>query len=270
MTRPGSYAIFTHSLATVRHNLAVAMSISWPWMLVIFLLTGRVFWEIANQDVDPLADGDYFKPLDLITQIVQAVAMASLSVNWHRFVLLDEVASGWQRLRLDWPVWRYLGNYILAALFIMLAAGAIVFALSLLGFSTGLLSKKSEESPLSIILMIVFGITIVIFAMIFWMRLLVKLPAVALSRTDYRFGNALRDTKAANGTILGMVLLSMLLSMGFILVGSTIAFSAALISPTLGVILGVIGYMVFVWFMGLFGVSQLTTLYGVYAEGREV
>ncbi len=94
MARPGSYAIFAHSLATVRNNLAVAFSMSWPWMLVIFLLTGRVFWAIANQGVAPRADGGYFKPLNLIAQIIQAVAMASLSVNWHRFVLLDEVASG--------------------------------------------------------------------------------------------------------------------------------------------------------------------------------
>ena len=152
----------------------------------------------------------------------------------------------------------------------MLAAGVVAFSLFFIGFSTVLISDIPEEYLRSTIFMSIFGIIIVIFAMILVMRLLVKLPAVALSRTDYRFGNALRDTKAAIGTILGLALLSTLLTMGLYQVGSTIAYSVALISRTLSAILGVIGYLVFFWFLFLFGVSQLTTLYGVYAEGREV
>jgi len=37
-------------------------------------------------------------------------------VNWHRYILLDEVPHGMERLRLDATVWRYVGNILLIAL----------------------------------------------------------------------------------------------------------------------------------------------------------
>lgn len=40
---------------------------------------------------------------------ISMLAFSSLSVSWHRLLLLDDEAEGVDRLRIDGIVWRYLG-----------------------------------------------------------------------------------------------------------------------------------------------------------------
>ena len=41
------------------------------------------------------------------TAVLTAIIFSSIAVNWHRFILRNEVAEGSQRLRLDGLVWHY-------------------------------------------------------------------------------------------------------------------------------------------------------------------
>ena len=279
MPQVSSFAIFTHALATVRNNLGVAWAVFWPWAIVgVLIIVGLVAVigipdPSATMTTDGMANEMRFSGLRLLANIAQIVIAASIAVNWHRYVLLDEFSQSiGGRLRLDAHVWRYAGNVFLVSLILIALVLVTVLALILvlMGLGGANFTAGSPPSGLAILLAAIVAVVGFCWAMLVMMRLMVKLPAVAVGRTDYGFGRALADTKGHSMTILGMMGLNLLLVFGVLLAGGLVIAGIATISPMLAIGLAVVAYLVFIWFFTIFNVSQLTTLYGVYAEGREV
>ena len=149
-------------------------------------LAGNLYLA-ANDLLEPdpsKPDGRYFAVL-LLLGAVSVLAFSSIAVSWHRYILRDEVPQGWQRLRLDGTVWRYIGNVILSflAMFAVVFAGAI--PLGALVFVLG-----PRDGGGATLLVVAFVIALMCVAMVIFYRLSIKLPAVALERQDFHFNIA--------------------------------------------------------------------------------
>ena len=264
MNSPGSYAIFSHSLATVRNNLGVAWAVFWPWAVFVFIIYNLYLLLI----VVVAGPGGNTLGFDLLLAVIQFIVVSSIAVNWHRFVLIDEMPDGIdERLRLDLIVWRYAGNLLLAYLVLFLLLGFGVLVLTVGDRVVG--AQEPATSVIAASAVVLYAL-FSLWSSTFFYRLVVKLPAVAVGRSDYGFRQALADTKGRSLTFFGLLVLNILVVLGALAVIGAIVFALSQISYLLAGIVGFALYVVFAWFFTIFNVSQLTTLYGVYAEGREL
>ncbi|MBI2719428.1 MAG: hypothetical protein HYX36_11820 [Rhizobiales bacterium] len=256
------FAAFGHAIKSTRDNLGFAFHVSWPWMLALVPLNvveGLYFVPLGTGDGVHLAGdapGTFLLAIFLIAA-VNIVGFASIAVSWHRYILLDEVAHGWQRLRLDAVVWRYVGNMILIAAILTLASIPPVLVLVLIAAVT---------SPYLMML----GIYVLIVPMVaMFYRLGVKLPGIALDRHDYGIGQAWADTRDNFRQLVGLALL-------YLAVGLAVGFAFWILQGILGRLAGSLGTAVSVvlqvgvnWVMTILGVTMLTSLYGFFVEKRE-
>ena len=54
--------------------------------------------------------------MELVIAAFSLVIFSSIAVNWHRYILLDEVTASEKIFRLDRPVWSYAGRTLLIML----------------------------------------------------------------------------------------------------------------------------------------------------------
>lgn len=253
-------AAFSHAMRSTGHNLGFAFRVSWPWMLALLpiQIAGNLY-VVANSfgnpgEVDPKA---------LIATIIMAIAgliaFASIAVSWHRYILLDEIPRGMQRLRLDGTVWRYVGNILLIVLVIGLCSipAGIAFAVA---------AALIGEAALYII--VPFIVVIMLAAVTASYRLSVKLPAVALGRRDYGISQAWTDTQGNFWRFLGLAFLYFLVAAVVGLLASGIGLALGLIGD-IGLSIGIAVQLAVNWAFAILGVTMLTSLYGFFVEGRK-
>jgi hypothetical protein len=253
-----------HAIKSTTDNIGFAFHISWPWMLLLLPLNVAVnLYLVFNgmQDLKNLTAQSFLLIVPLA--IASIVAYCSIAVNWHRYVLLDEVAEGWQRLRVDSLMWRYIGNAILIGL--ILIAGGIVAALALSLVGWGLSAVVGEALLIAIVPCV---IALYAYAIVSAYRLAVKLPSVALGRNDFNMRDAWRVTDGNFWSILGLLLLlSICLSLvGLALLLVTYFFGQ---TGTLGLSVSLAIQVAINWIATILGVTLLTSLYGFFVEGRE-
>lgn len=184
-------------------------------------------------------------------------------MNWHRYLLLQDVPKGWMRLRLDWAVFRYLGNAFLISLLIYFVT--LVFLVA--GFTIILSILIRSNAPAFPFLTV--GVVIALVPLIY--RLSIKLPAVAIEVEDYRFANSMRDSEWNVYRILGYALLVGILGLVLggigtlplvivVLFGSGTAITAAAFLIQLAGL----------WVAMIFNLTAITLLYAIFAEGAEI
>ena len=220
----------------------------------------------ANDLLEPdpsKPDGRYFAVL-LLLGAVSVLAFSSIAVSWHRYILRDEVPQGWQRLRLDGTVWRYIGNVILSflAMFAVVFAGAI--PLGALVFVLG-----PRDGGGATLLVVAFVIALMCVAMVIFYRLSIKLPAVALERQDFHFGDAWRASVGNSWQILGLILLFFVVMIVVGLGTAAIAYVLARMPGTAGLAIAIAVQVIVNWISTILGVTLLTSLYGFFVEGRD-
>ena len=138
-----------HAFRSTTDNLGFAFHISWPWMLMLLPLNVAINLYLAfNGMQDPQNLTAQSLLLVVPLAIASIVAYCSIAVNWHRYVLLDEVAEGWQRLRIDSLMWRYIGNAILIGLILFAGGFVAVLIFSFVGWA---LSSALGEASLIVI-----------------------------------------------------------------------------------------------------------------------
>jgi hypothetical protein len=238
----------SHSFSSMKDNLAFAFNISWPWMLVLMPLNTLI-------RLYPLSEGIKIgqKPdamaiaLIILMGVVNILAYSSIAVNWHRYVLKDEVPVGVQRLRLDSLTHRYFLNAILIVIIIIVLASLASIPTLFVG-------------PL-------FSLPFMPFVAVTFYRLSVKLPAIALDRDDFDFVNAWKSTQGNFLGFFGLFLILALLSI--------IVFIAMISAVYILKSFGVIGSCIFLliqtmlnWITTIFGITILTSLYGYFVEER--
>lgn len=258
-----------HAFRSTMDNIGFAFHISWPWVLILlpFNVATNLYMVLNGLETggepDPAKIGMYFA---VATPLILAsiVAYASIAVNWHRYVLLDEIAEGWQRLRIDGLMWRYIGNFILIGLVVI----ACTIPLGILFFIIGFLAQGILQGSVGTIAFVAAGIIFYAFLFIVSYRLMVKMPAVALGRRDFSMGDAWRATSENSWRMLGLLILFVLclVLIGVIMLAITYAFG---LLGTIGLSLAVAIQVMVNWVATILGVTLLTSLYGFFVEGRE-
>jgi hypothetical protein len=265
----------TKVIQLVFHNLGPLTRMSWPWILIVMaalvLLIFVMFYLLLQGQSDielsvgPLlgAGGAYIA--------LALLAFSAVAVMFHRYFLRGEITSGLARLRLDSSVWRYTGNLLLLALIglTMLVLAFVVAApavFSLFGMAGVDLSQLLISYPL---LAFLISAAISVFFTYILTRLSIKLPAIALRRSNYGLGAALYDSK---GNTFQIVLFVVLINV-IVYVFQNVLGLALTPLANQGMIGSVIALLIQAFFSCIgfaIGIVALTVLYGVFAEGREI
>jgi hypothetical protein len=197
-----------------------------------------------------------------VTLILGAIALlsaASIAVNWHRYILRDEVPRGANLLRLDDVVWRYFGNLLL----IMLAVFAIVVVAAI---PLNLIGALAGSPGFGVVLTFIVALPI---AGTLFLRLGVRLPSIALGRTDFFMRDAWNITKENNGAILVLFLLNALVGLSAIAAVVAVAAVFSLLGAVIAAAAEIIVQVAANWLLTIFGITILTSLYGFFVESRD-
>ncbi|MGH6819547.1 MAG: hypothetical protein ACREDU_01635 [Methylocella sp.] len=257
-------AAFSHAVRSTTNNIGFAFHVSWPWILALLPLNiaGNIY--ILTNGItsagSPSEENPKVVAVTFLMAIASMIAFASIAVNWHRYILLDEIPRGMQRLRLDVTVWRYVGNIILIFL--------IMFACALpAGFTIAIAAIMMGESSLYIIVPAYAALVFAAISAAY--RLSIKLPAVALERRDYGFRDAWTGTQGNFWRFLGLALLYLAVAMVVGLLALLWAGGLGALGGTAGLAIGIAVQLVVNWALTILGVTMLTSLYGFFVEGRD-
>lgn len=253
-------ACISHALNSVRNNIGYAFRISWPWYLVLAAMNIAIY-AISGVAVTAEAEINFgiYIPLVIVAVIVTILAFASIAVNWHRYILLDQVPVGAELFRLDGLTWRYVGNVWLIGLIVGLVFLAGMLPLMLLA---GLADAIG-------VVAFFIGLGGFVFVMISTYRLSVKLPAIAIGRRDFALRDAWAATRDNKLPILLVILFQFLLFFGVAIVFLALDFTLALIGPTITLVISQLIQAFLGWLLAIFNVTILTSLYGFFVEGRD-
>lgn len=225
--------------------MAVRIGIVW---VPIILVAGLVEYytgipDPRSQQVSPQA------LIQVVTGIISIIAVCSMAVSWHRFILRDEPASG---LRLDGDVFRYAGNTLLIML-AMLVPGLIFLTILMLAPGPGA----------------ILGLPIIVAAGGAVTRASIKLPAVALGNKDFSFRDAWAASEGNFWPCVGVFLLNAAILLGILLVLTVIAGALGRISEGLSLLFQLAAVAVLQLFYAIFNASIFTSLYGFFVERRD-
>jgi hypothetical protein len=236
-----------HALKSVWSFRGTAIRIALFWVPVIVAL-GVV--ELYVGPPDPQAQ-EFGTPLlvQVLTMLISLLAVCSVAVSWHRFILRDETTSG---LRLDKNVLLYAGNTILILLTMFLPAFIAVL---------GALYVPPAAMPLGLAAMALTGGAIT--------RLSIKLPAVALGNSGFSFRDAWAASAGNYWPCVAVFLLNMVIAAGGLLALMILAGLFSLLGETLGGLAIVAGAAVLQLFFAVFNASIFTSLYGFFVERRD-
>ena len=243
-----------HALKAVIHFRGAGIRIGLPWTLALaaFSTLDLILFGAADFTNSNNANVMSFRPTDMIIAALSMVAFSSIAVNWHRYILLDEVTASEKILRLDRPVWKYVGRTLL----IMLIA-----IVPLVILSTVLLAAFPALSAILAFPFFAAGIYI--------MRASIALPATALGRSDFGIKAALQATRDNNLQFSGLLVLDCLIFLGTFFVLSVSLSVAENFGLTAVKVCAVLLSIPANLFLSLFSVSLLSSLYGFFVEQRK-
>jgi hypothetical protein len=241
-----------HALKAVIQFRKAGTRIGLPWVLVLAVVTflDHIFSAVPETS-DSTTGMMLPRPTEFIIAAFSLVIFSSIAVNWHRYILLDEVTSSEKIFRLDRPVWRYAGRTLLIMLSTLLPV--IIFSAVFI----------SAVPRLSLLLAVPFFV-----AGIFIMRMSVSLPAIALERKDFGIGPAMQLTQGNNLQFAALLALNALVLLATFLLLAVVLASVGSLNMTIARILAVALSVPVNLFLSLFSVSLLSSLYGFFVEQR--
>lgn len=248
-------------LTAVKHALKAIVSfrdngmrIGLLWMLVLAALKALDFAFLGGTILSDNAPGQTMeiRQADAVFAVVSIVAVSSIAVNWHRFILRDEITPPGKIFRLDVLVWKYVGRFLL----IMLVVFAPLVAISI--------TLVNIDPAARSLLVIPFFI-----AAVYMMRMWVSLPAIAVDRSDFNIMAALKATAGNNLQFAGVLLLNFLIFLLTVLVFGVFVKAAGSISPVFMKVTAVALSVPANLFLTLFSLSLLSSMYGFFAEQRK-
>ena len=253
MNKLPPFQTIKHALMAVFQfrNAGTRIALSWILILAAVRIFDRYFSGAAISADDP-AGIMTFQPTEIIIAAFNVVVFSSIAVNWHRYILLDEVTPPEKIFRLDRLVWNYAGRTMLIMLVTLVPAAIL---------STAVLAFSPNLRALLFVPLIIAGIYI--------MRMSVALPAIALERKDFGIAAALQVTQGNNLQFAALLGLNALIFMATLLltlivlsiVGSVSEMAARIVAIVLSIPIGL--------FLSLFSVSLLSSLYGFFVEKRK-
>lgn len=236
----------SHALGSVWSFRPVAARLGMAW-LPLLLLCGLA--EVYFGPVDPMAEE--LTPASLVqlaSAIVSVIAVCSIAVSWHRFILRDELGSA---LRLDGTVLRYAGNTVMIMLAVLFPALVFLFVV--------LAVPPAAGFALPAVALIGGAIT----------RLSIKLPAVALGDRGFSFKNAWTASDGNFWPCLGVFLLSWAITLGGVFILVVVGSLLDQISPGFAEFFLTVSATLLQLFYAVFNASVFTSLYGFFVERRD-
>ncbi|WP_373506226.1 hypothetical protein [Aestuariivirga sp.] len=236
----------SHALNSVLTYRREAMRIGMFWIPVLIVLgLGKILVGAPDPEATEF-DGPML--VEIVSTAIAFVAFSSIAVSWHRFILRDEAGVPW---RLDGSVLRYAGNSLLIVLMVGIPVVLMLLVTVLVPQLWFILL------PLSLLC----GTLIT--------ALSVKLPAVALGRTDFSFAMAWQATKGSFWPLLGVFLLNAAIIIGMYL----LTLLAVSLIGTVNMMAGQFALLIadagMALFVALFNASVFTSLYGFFVESRD-
>jgi hypothetical protein len=237
----------THALRSVWSYRKVAFRIAMVWIPVMLVVS---IVEIYSSQTDPQSTTVTSQPLvQLASAIISIIAVCSIAVSWHRFILRDEPANS---LRLDHDVLRYMGNTVMIML-AMLIPAAIFLTMVQIAPSTGAL----------------LGLPIIVLAGGLATRASIKLPAVALGNSSFSFRDAWTASEGNFWPCVGVFLLNAAVLMVILLAVIIATEFLALINTTFSKAFQLGALVLLQLFYSIFNASIFASLYGFFVERRD-
>jgi hypothetical protein len=260
------FQLFLHSLRMIFGNFGAAVRVTIPvlvfsaviyiWMFAQF---GTTFvgatWDASDPQRAFSQIPDGFALFVVIFAVGATITFLWTATAWHRFILLEETPGSTGPRWNGGAIWRYFK----AGFILVLLMFAATLALSIITTIVAIILAKLSIPPMLIGLLFSF-LMFVPLVLIFY-RLSPILPSAAVG-TGLKMSEAWDATRGAGWSLIVLAVVSVLAAMAISIPGE-ILLSAA---PVLGVIWQ-IGVQ---WISSLFGISILTTIYGVYVEKRDL
>jgi hypothetical protein len=237
-----------HILNSISRYRREAVRIALPWTLLTAALD---IVELILYPPDTSSSAISINPMQVVAAAIGLIVTASISVNWHRYILRDEIPAANQLFRVDGHVLKYAGVLLLIILVVVIPA--VIMATVALAAAPGL-RFLAPLAALATALLVT--------------RLTLALPAAALGRSDFGLGAAFKATEGNTWRLIGVLAimaaltLGVLLAMGIILsIAQQFGLSAML---TVAILAGIPAKI----FLTILSASQLNSLYGFFVEGR--
>ncbi len=254
------WKIVVHSIRMVFGNIGAALRVS----LLLYLIQmatslyagGRIGHQMmALGQMGQIPEGALGYSLLLL--VVTVLTSLWIAVAWHRYVLLEEEPGAFLPPFRMPEILQYLWLSLLIGIIMIVAgivlgivAGALVATLAG-GFGEG---GPSKGSMIMIMLIVYFPLIYLFY------RLSPALPAAALGK-KMGLGEAWSVTAPASGAIFQVSILG---------VGAMIVLSVPQSYMNPGSLVSLVYTGVVNWVYMMVGISVLTTIYGIYVEGREI
>ncbi|GGO33585.1 hypothetical protein GCM10010991_23180 [Gemmobacter aquaticus] len=247
--RVKGWKILEASIRLLMNNIGAAFRVSVvPGLMILALSIALIagVYALTGGTPEPVAEPGVV-PVALVVFVIYAALFASVAVSWHRHVLLAEPVGWLPALRR-----RRIGAYALRVILLVVLLLAIGFLVMTPIF---LITGASDGAG---VLTVILGLVALLFLNIAAWRFSTALPGAALDRGE-GFGAAWTATQGEWPAMLILVV-------GF----GLISFLCGLIGGLLAIVpvLGMIANLAINWFLGMLGLSILTTLYGHYIEKR--
>lgn len=245
------YRLLQHVVRQVFGNLGQAARLTViPLLLPTLLTIIMVYYAVAVFGINLIwfyNDLDIIIPMAIVGVIFWLYFVAWAAVGWHRFILLEEFATG------IFPKWHnsliqtYTGRTIFLV-FIMVIIGFVA------GFVAGFAMRIVDASWFNFIATVAMNLGFSWFAL----RIGLILPAAAIGK-KMALGESFNATRPVSTDILVPIfVIALVVALTDQI--TTIALPVGLASSIITII--------FAWFQVLLNLSLLTTLYGTQVEGR--
>lgn len=253
-----SVAIFKHAVRMVFQNLGDAVKVTGVLYLAMFVaqiaLIGTLMADDAAIQAAMAAGTMPWGALALYFVIATVLSIWAV-IGWHRYVLLEERPAFVPKL-LPANMLSYFWRTVLVTLIIivpaMIAGGLGGFVFGMIGALAGVGGAAIGAAVGSML-----GMAI---AILVAYRLSPMFPSAALGNS-MTFGDAWAKLRGKNGMLIGLAVISAVVI--FILSIPTFLLSpSSVIAQAYMFIIG--------WLQLTIGASIITTLYGVYVEGRSL
>lgn len=245
------FQIFLHSVRMVFGNFKEVLRISLVPVLIAAVMLTAAFLLIEDQigapydlSAGPAATSGVV-PFLIAALFGGGFVSLWIIVNWHRFILLEEFPKGWVPRVHFGRILSYLGHSLQIGLIFLAGMIPILLIGALLG-------------GLSPIIALFFGICA---ALILW-RIIIILPAAAIGH-PMKIRHAWEATAGHWGTITALFFISILFQTVIQLIFAGLQY----LMPVVGTFLILLPS---VFILPLINVSILTTMYGVFVEGRSL
>ena len=245
-----AFGIFLHSVRLVFGNLGVALRISALLYMAMYAGSFALALWLLPRDQDAA-----IQLLWMLFMLLLMVPFFWIVVAWHRFVLLDEAPQGLLAPFHGQRMFHYALKSLLIGVIVFVTLFIPIALLSALAAS----ARSAATSPVLMFVPLLALVAIFVISQ----RLGVILPAAAIGK-PLRIGEAWAATRGKLGTIVLLTIIWAVCSFGLNLPKQLFQ-TGPLVLPFQfgwGLITGWLDLMV--------GVSILTTLYGVFVEGRPV